>query len=508
MDTTVSITARPVLHGTDGLPALLTEESPLCVNIRVEPSGPLPANADLILTAHEVFTGTTRVLPNAVPDLAEALDGEIRLRIPGDRFVLPPGCWHILIDVMQGEKSLAGTHAGSTEIYVRDAGDSSLYSRACHNLARAEFAFDRRQGLYLPAYHALLPESIDPFSDEDAPAFCSRFATAERLTPDMVHHGGLGFLLAAHAFRALGHEDRAGYCEESISRAVHVICERMKDEDGRLHALIGAEHPREPGEHCRAADALALKFLCQAYFHFSGGPREEKDYARYVLEAAKDLFRYHLDQPLGIDCEGDCRAEDGRIMAGAAWYLLAHKSEHGQYFSPDARHALLDFGTEAARELLAADGWYDTGCLEGHGKHLWRANLDLVSGLLPVWRMVRELSDRGDEQATSAREHIREGIERGLLFVTRAAAPLPDVPPVLPSALPDELRGTAWEVCEQYRASFGEEPSVRQFARQLAARKDEAVTGWFADLAGWGAALHLTPEYRSLDQKPPLPWWE
>jgi hypothetical protein len=508
MDTTLCITARPVLHGTDGLPALLTEESPLCINIGVEASGPLPANADLILTAHEVFTSRTRVLPDAVPNLADALDGEIRLRIPGNRFVLPPGCWHILLDVMQGEKSLAGTHAGSTEVYVRAGGESSLYSRSCHNLARAEFAFDRRQGVYLPAYQALLPDSIDPFSDEDAPAFCSRFATAERLTPEMIHHGGLGFLLAAHAFHALGNEERAQYCEESVSRAAHVLCERMKDENGRLHALLGAEHPREPGEHRRATDALALKFLCQAYFYFRNGPREEKDYARYLLDEAKDLFRCQLDQPLEVGGGGDCRADDGRLLAGAAWYLLAHKSEHGQYFSPDARQAVVDFAAEAARELLAGDGWYDRGCSEEDDKHLWRANLDLVSGLLPVWRVVRELSERGDDQACAAREQIREGVEHGLLALTHPGTTLPDVPPVLPSALPDELRGAAWEVCEQYRTSFGEEPSVQRFAGQLGARTDGAITGSFADLAGWGAALHLTSEYQTLEQKPPLPWWE
>ena len=506
MDSNMKVHARAIEHGPAGIPFVLEGHSPLCIDVDIVSSEPIPADAELILTAHEIFSGQTKVLPGAAPDLTDAAGDGLRLRIPPEAFKLEAGTWHVLLDVMCGEESLAGTHAGSTAIYVRRADESPEYALGCHGLGYSEFAFDREYGVYFAAYGERLPTSIDPFSDEDAAAFRRDFAKDDQLSAETVHHAGLGFLLAAHAFHATGDAERVRYCHEALARLVRIVAELMMAEDGRLHTLTGVDQKRAHGAHDRAGDALALKFLSQVYFYFRYGPPEEKDYSRYALGAAKEIFRYQLAQPLGPGCAGNCRANDGRVLTGLAWYCLAHKAEHGQFFSPDAENALISFASQSIRELLASDGWYDEGCLEENGRHAWRGNIELALGLIPVHRMIVQLSERGHEEAESAESHVREGIAAALRFVTHPTASLAHVTPILPSSLPSWSRGMVYEVCAEYLDRFDDDASVRQFMNNLAADVGVQKTGELAGLSELGALIHLSDECHREESFGIPPW--
>ncbi|MFP4026502.1 MAG: hypothetical protein ACLFWL_01775 [Candidatus Brocadiia bacterium] len=499
---------------TDFVPSILTEHTPLCMAVKMTWNTDLPENAEFVLTAHEIFSETTKALySNNIDELDHLMDqfrengpGSYQLLLPQKTLKLEPGCWHLMVDVMVEKQSLAQNEVGSAVVYVRFPGESPEHARASYNLARAEFAFDRQYGIYYKCYRDALPPSIDPFSDEAAAKFRREFVTEEKTWPELQHDGGLGFLFAAHVYHTLGEPERATYCEETLHRIIHTIQNVMWVGDGRLAAVSDVENERSPLGHSRQQDALALKFLAQMYFYFRFGPGDNKDYAREILHTAGEMFRYQLDLPLEPGCAGQCRVYDGRILAGMTWYCLAHKAEHGLFFSPDAQGKLLSTAAEFAGEVISNEGWYDSGCLVEGKCHIWCGNLNIINGLLPALTMARSLCEQSHDLAEQVLPQLETGLRSAFTFLTRTNGAVTGQTAFVPTRTSQWAAGNMYEICDHYLNLVEDDEGVRQLRDRLLLGAGAQIVSCFHRNNTSGALMLHCPEFQALKSKTPLPW--
>lgn len=488
MPASARISARATCHSPETVPFMRVGRSPLCLDIVVDTDDPMPADAELIITAHELFTGQTKVLPGAAPNLHEQLDKGLSLRIAPDDFYLEPGAWHILVDIMRGEKTLAGSYAGSTEVYVHDNSESHQFALACHNIARAEYAFDRDTGTYYGNYREILPGAVDPFSDPDATLFREAFTTNTDLSANDISRGGRGFLMAAHVLRNLGYEQRATYCEEALSRLVRAVAGSFQDDGDAFFDFGNQNEDAEWGE----PPGHLLVFLSQVYFHFGHGLREEKDFARYILDQAGRIMRRLL-----IEFQnGNINRELASPLTGISWYCRAHKAEHGQYFSPEAEDIIVDLSANLGEKALRRGSAINQSVEE---------HISSAEALLTSRRITRTLAERGRQGAVEVLPDLTSATDALVrLFTGASSDPLPGL---LPSQLPMALRGSLYDLCARYCRSEGDDTDLQHFMQGLSATHDGNVTSTFAGLNAAGAMLALSNEYQTTSSPSPPAWW-
>lgn len=424
----------------------------------------------------------------------------VRLDLSPTDLPLTPGCWHILVDVLVEGRGLRGGAQGSTCVYCRRAAESAELARGSYNVARAEFAYDRQHAIYYKTYNSDVPPTGDPFDDDSAAAFRKAFVTEEATWPELQHDGGLGFLLGAHVYHALGEGARARYCEKVLRRTVGVILERMHAGDGRLLSVLGVDAGRGPGRHSRQQDGFALKFLAQTFFHFRFGCGEDPAFARSVLAGARPMYDYQVREPLDPGCGASgCRVYDGRILAGIAWYCLAWHAEHGEW--PSEAHKAIHCAVGFGRELLSHDDWYDAGCLVENECHIWCGNMNLLNGLLPVRRML-ELG----AGSPYVRPHIEFAVRRAFEFLTRTSGAVTGRPAFVPKLTSQWAAGNMFEICDEFLRQVGEDEGVRRLREHLVYHAGAGIVNCFHRNNTSGAVLMASPEYRALLPEPPLPW--
>ncbi len=492
MQTRVEIAAS-VQDATKGMPGLIEAgSSPLRLTAEVECQTDLPDNAELIITAHEIFSRKTKVLPTDVADIAEDLDDPIHLDIGPEEFRLEPGLWHILIDIMCGEESLAGPHAGSTEVYVHPSDESPLFSTASYELGRAEYAFEREFGAYVTSYEDQIPSSIDPFSDQDADEFQDLFVRDDALFPETIHDAGTGCLLAARAYRTTGHSDRYVYCEEAVARLVRTLLELMTDDRGKVHRLLGVEEQRAHETSAAPSNSMALTFLSRVYFYFMQDPINNKSYARYVLTEAKQIFRFILKDFQETTEASVADPADPRILSGLAHYCLAHKAEHGQYFSPVALNALFDGATRIIKQISSA---FPATTKTPDCSNLSH-QIHLLTGLLATRRIAEVQTDRGHDEASNLLPDIHETIDAIRQDIITSDAE--DAPSPVP--VPANLMGNLYTAARWYQHSFNEAFCADGFPEHFHKQQRTSRLIHLGELNATGAELHFTPEYRAAPQ--------
>ena len=502
MPTDVRIAARAVRNSADFVPSILAGRSPVALDISFEPSSALPDTAELVITATELFTQCSQEMRKPVAQLP-IVNGSLQMDIAPADLALTPGCWHLRIDAVADGNSLAGADVGSAVVYARRPGESLAHARGSFNLARAEFAWDRTYGIHYMQYRSEIPATGDPFSENNADRHRREFVSAEDTWPELQHDGGLGFLLAACVFDALGEPGRTKYCEKVMKRTVSVITELMAAGDGRLMSVRDSEHKRAQRYHCKQQDGFALKFLAQVYFYFRFGPGSDAAYAADVLARAGLIFKYQIDQPLEPYCgECGCCVYDGRILAGLAWYSLAHRAENGDWPADEAETKVLRFAEVLTRQLLNNHGWYDGGCLVEAQCHIWAGNMNLLNGLLPVRRIIAIDA----AQAENIEYHIEQGTKVAFDFLTRTNGSVTGYRSFVPTSTSLWAAGNMYELCDEYLRQVGEDRGVRLLMEDLVLGAGSQLIGCFHRNNTSGAVMMHCQEYRDLEQRPALPW--
>ena len=502
----LSISAQVVHHGSDYVPSLLANRSPLCLDLAVEPAGALPPEARLVVKARELFSDARQEWTGPI-DAAQA-DGEGTLHLDLDARDLPlsPGCWHVLVDLTDADgRSLAGKDVGSVEVYARRPEESTLHARGSYNIARSEFAWDPAYGIYYSSYNPLIPPTGDPFDPADHERHRRRFVTRESTWPELQHDGGLGFLMSACVFRALGEDKRASLCEKVMRRTAGAITGVMYAGEGRLEAVDDVDKDRAHLGHCKQQDGFALKFLAQTAMYFRHGPGSDEGFADEVMEKARPIFEYQIAQPLEPGCgECGCMVYDGRILAGLAWYCLAVRAATGEYPGAGADPMVQRFAQLLARQCLANRGWYDAGCLTEGECHTWCGNMNLLNGLLPVRRMLKDRLPA--EGFRLFWPHIQAGIDDAFEFLGRTSGSVTGRMPFVPSRTSKWAAGNMFEICDEYLRQVRPDPSVEQIRKHLVHNSGSGIIECFHRNNTTGAVMMSCPEYQALAPRPPLPW--
>lgn len=502
-----TLKARAVRHAGDFVPSLLAERSPLCLDIALHPQRRLEHEAEVIVSGREIFSGQTRELRLRPADssILAVSDGRLRLDIPAAAMPLAPGCWHILVNVEANGKNLAGQRAGSVAVYARAEGESLEHARASWNMARVEFAYDRKFQIYHAGYRRELPPIGDPFDEDNSEKFRGEYITTEGTWPELQHDGGLGFLLAAHVFRALGEESRARFCETVMRRTAHAIVGTMLEDDGQMASIGTVAEQRGRGYRSTQQAGFALKFLAQTYFYFRFGPGNDASYARGLLQQAERAFKFQAAQKLEPGCgECGCKVYDGRILAGLAWYCLAHRSEHGGH--PEV-WKIIHCAVGFVRHLLSNQGWYDTGCLVENECHTWCGNMNLLNGLLPTRRLMLDIIAHGDDSARMFLAHIEHGIREAWRFLVQTnGSILNGRAPFVPTRTSQWAAGNMYEICDEYLRQMEVNAGVRQFMEHLVLGAGAESVDCFHRNNTSGALMMACPEYRAVENKPALPW--
>ena len=195
---------------------------------------------------------------------------------------------------------------------------------------------------------------------------------------------------------------------------------------------------------------------------------------------------------------------DGRILAGLAWFCLAHKALLGGYPANGALAKVQRCGELFARHALAHNGWYDAGCLTEGECHVWCGNMNLLNGLLPLRRILVDPSSGG--RASHIRPHIEAGVGRAFEFLTRTNGAITGGKPFVPTVTSQWAAGNMYEICDDYLSQVGENVSVRQLMGHLVLGAGSGIVNCFHRNNTSGAVMMHCDEYRALDPKPPLPW--
>ncbi len=491
----VTLRAYFANSSADYVPAVLAGRSPVSLDLEMDVTKPLPAKTELVIHARELFSDAKLAcrLPLGIRPAGEKQ--RLQLDIASKDLPLTPGCWHLLVDVQLDGKSLAGLDKGSAVVYARKADESWEHCRASYNLARVEFAWDRKYKVYYKEYKADLPPTGDPFDDANDERFRKEYITAEGTAPELQHDGGVGFLEAAMAYHAIGERERAGFCEKAIRRTADAVRTVMHSEGGKIHYIKGVAEKRERYWHSRTEDGFVLKLLCQAYFYFRFGPGDDTAYARELLRFAKTMYDYTIRETLDLGVGRECKVYDGRILSGIAWYALARKAESGAY--PDNIETVLDCASRFARHCLSHDGWYDDGCYEEGECHIWCGNLNLLNGLLPACRIARDLGP-------GVRPEIKQGAIEAFRFITQTNGVVAKRANFVPTLVSQWAVGNLYELCDEYLRQIGPDQGVSRWLGELNFKT--AMVNCVHRNNTSGALLMLSSEYRQLKEKPALPW--
>ncbi len=512
----LSVATHFVNGGNDSLPSILSGESPLVVVMEVSARSAVPSEAEIVISAKEVFSGARcqhrRPLGHAI---SSGDSHRTRLIVAPEELPLTPGCWLVLTDIEDKGKGLAGHDIGCVEAYARRAGESALHARASYNLARADFALDREYGVYYGGYATVLPPTGNPYSADNFERLCREFARDDITYPESEHDGGLGFLYGAIVFHALGETDRARYCEQVLRTVAHVVLDLMTKEDGSVVPIAGRERQRAHSESGPAHQgAFCLKLLSQAYFYFRFGAGADLAYARELLTRLHPIYGYLVAHPLGVGASArpgtgeSCYCYDGRVTGGVAWYSLAYQAEHGRY--PDEVIKLCRGVTEQARHLLANNGWYDTGCLIEGACHTWCGNMNLLNGLLPTLRIARDLAAAGDTDYGGVGRfiipHLERACEDAFRFLTYTKGAVTGEPAFVPTDTSQWAAGNLYELCGEYLRQVKPDAGVAKLRDHMPLEAGTHIAdAWHRNSAA-AMALQHCPEYRDVSPAPVLPW--
>ena len=505
MGNSVTLSAHFVRNSADYVPSLTAGRTPLCVDVGLAARGEIPADAELVLKARELFAGAAAEWRSSLSELPR--QGEpVKLAIPAEALPLEPGCWHIVVDLLSDGESLAGLDVGSTVAYARRPDESLLHARGSYSLARLAFALDRKADLFTCGWQEELPPTGDPFYEKNEERHRHEFIRGDSTWPELQHDGGLGLLLSAFVYHALGDESRVAYCEQAMRRIVRMITEIMPYGDGRLGTVLGREKDWERTGHCKQQDSFAMKFLAQTALYFRFGPGDDKDYARHVLEQARSIFDYQMTHHLVPGCgECDCCVYDGRVLAGICWYCLAHKAEHGAFPEIALLHKVIVGADDFSRHVLANRGWYDAGCLVEGKCHIWCGNMNLLNALLPA----RRIMDQGRPRY-SPDDHCNEAIREAFRFLTSTNSAITGQTAFVPSAFESPschwAAGNMYELCDEFLRQLGDDPGVRQLRDYLVPAASQRVITCIHGCNAAGALLMHSDEYQGLAEKPGLPW--
>lgn len=516
------VIAATLIHGnTDFVPAVLGHRQAVSLDIGIEARKRVPADASLVIRVREIFGGgEVRCTRPLSENITAGERKTLSLDISQKDLPLSPGCWLLLVDIESDGKSLAWPDVGCALVYAKAAGESALHARASYNLSLLEFAWDSDFSVHYTTYHASLPATGDPCDEANRERFRREFVTREDTSPELQHDGGLGLLYAAHVFHALGETDHAAFCDKALRRTAGVITDLMLDDKGRVWAIKSCKDGRKPAFAVLQQECFALKILCQIYFYFRFGPNPDQAYARSLLDVARAVFDFQVKEPLIPGCgmmgftkpghtdswactpEG-CKVYDGRILSGLAWYCLAYRAEHGQYPPEDGTEParldrVLNCGEVFARQVLGDKGWYDAGCLLEEAGHIYCGNMNVLLGLLPTRRILRELGRDTHPVETGIREAFR--------FLTQTSSAITGEPMCRPLVSGMWAVCAICEICQEYLREFGDDKCVQLYEEQFVLRTSLLPVTCYHRSNTSGAALLHCDEYRALATKPALPW--
>ena len=511
----VSISARSIHGSNDVVPSIQAGRSPIAIDVGLKARRPIAKSCVFQIRAREIFTNrhVQCRLPLGIT-LKSGQQRTLALDIPASDLNLTPGCWVLIVDLLEKGRSLAEIDVGCAVVYAKGAIESVLHARASYNLAGMELLFNRKLNLYCAGSLAKVPATGDPFDDSNFSRYESTFLPWPKwhVWPEHEHDAGVGVLYGALVFHALGETDRARYCEKVLKRLAYVLMNHMHDGKGQLR-LLDIDHGKITREFYAINQAgFALKYLCQVYFYFRFGPGNDREYARQLLSRLEPVYRYQVNQSLeGGRAESGCRVYDGRVLSGPPWYCLAYLAEHGA-FPADVKQdvgvkSIIKRTVECGREMMAQNGWHDAGCFVEAECHPWCGNINMLNAFLPVLRIVRARQAQGEANMIYIRRHIEKSAREAFRFLNQTNGVVTNqTKAYIPTAETlGWLGGNLYELCQEYLQKVENDPGVEQLRDHQYLCADYAFIH-YPCVNLYAAALFSSPEYRALTRKPGLPW--
>lgn len=426
-------------------------------HLRLESKGELSQEAVLRFTFRDLFTdGTVECERPLRPE--DVRGGGMDVRLTPDDIRLAAASYHVRVDAVEDGRSLCGPNVGSCELYVCREGESANHVLASYFLSRAAFAWHPERKLYNRAIPKL-PPTCDPFDPQGRQQFWQTVGDNWELHPELQHDGGVAFLHGAQVFRATGEPERATYCDTVLKRTIEGVINNMLAEDGKLHAVRWEGDERKAIYHVRQQDCFVLKLFSQAYLHYRNVVGDG-EYAESILQRIQPMVEYNFSQPNPLGCGGSCKVYDGRILAGLAYYCLTEKEATGQ-FSEQHVATTLDFAERAARQCLAARGWYDENCYVEGKCHIGFGTQNILCGLLPSRRIALA---RGDEKLA---QYLGDAIMAGFDFLARTNGKITGEIQWIPSRHSQWANGNMHEILNEIREQFGESDTLKWYATNM-----------------------------------------
>jgi hypothetical protein len=503
MNTSAAVATRVVTGSTDFVPSIESGASPLVLEINASDA---PKEAQFAVAAREIFTNAAQSAKVTVNDAVHRGNGLYTVYLLPEQLALAPGCWHVTVDVEAQGHQLAGARCGSALVYVRRRDESTLHARGSFNLGRIDFGWDDEYEVYFKTWRSQLPPSGLPYAEDTREEFLEQYIVEEITAPELQHDGGIGILQSAIVFHALGEKERAAYCEHVLRRTAHTVVVQMMDDEGGLHYLQGRDEKRKQGIRSRQQAGFALKFLAQMYYYFVQGAGADAAYGRELLAKSRPVFMDLMDHGLGVDCSDyRCKVYDGRILAGVAYYALAHQAEKGDWPAARDAEAMVQCAVDFSEHLHTNNGWYDAHCQAENQIHGWCGNMNTLNGLLPVHRIARAM---GAPKETIA--SIEDGIHEAFRFLASTSGAVTGDPAFIPTNVSQWAAGNMYEICEEYLHRFGEDGpqagGVARLADHLLLNAGAHIVDCFHRNCTTGAVMMSCPEYQELECKPQLPW--
>jgi hypothetical protein len=511
-----SVSMRVASSGLPGLPAVSADAPCLRVELRLVVGAALdlvPTDG-VVLRFRELFSGTRAQVRLPLGVAAGAGTTQLqRLEVRPEQAVLRPGFYLVTADVARGDESLCGGRVGAAEFYVCGDRESRAHATLSFAAGHASFSSDRRFGGHISDVRPLIPSTFDPADDGTWHEWLRLHAADTAKPLEGLCEGDFGLLQCAKVFRALGETDRATFVEGMLASDLTYMLDRMVQDDGAVHCCrdeLETEWPdlaQPDGLSTRqddvpAWDAMLLTLAAQVVLCLNDLPGSSELLGE--VRTRGDLVAQHLRSITWLPCQG-CTLNDGRVLSGLAWWLLARAGAGGQPGPNDQVEGMLRGCRSAAMQALLYHGWYDRGCLADAGSHIGYATQNLIGALQPAWAVAARTGRRDDAALFRAALGALYG------FLAQDNAVTTQAVLWTPQAHTLATNGEMYVLCSRFALDVADTDAVRAYrdglatsVRAYAADGEGGMPRW-RSLNALASLAYTCPEYRAWEwRKGPL----
>ena len=451
----------------------------------------------LALTVRSMFAQTSAIVRRRVPGGIAAGDAASwTVELSPQDVPFTEGAYHIVVDILRDDQSLAGPNVGSVFYVLARKGRSLGYVSATYQIAYLDLMKDPQTGstpnLFPMDRH--IPPTFDPYAPATRQAWLDMLteplATSQReswrkaaqsarrrdatIPAELVADGGTGILFGLLAYRAMG--------ETNLERFAFRVLRGFVTE--RIRKGKSVPHVNQSWHVVRLLSYAVVALRDMPEYH----DWVEKVLAEDIPLQLKDTITY--DPAVGgtarghiptfahktIVVDGHKLTREpyrdgtyvGRVYGGHAWYQLAHLLVRGAEAKALAEpiERIIDFGAQEAQWLVDNQD-------ETHGRYgNMCGSYNLCFGLVAAHHLAR--MNRRQAQAALIAQGIRTALQ--------SAIHEPEYGPNFEGWLDAD----GYTLCEMAIRILGEDASVRQAQRRFTSDAD-------ADIAVPGQAARNEP---------------